>query len=113
MKRIIAVLLFALALAGFCPTITFGKWTDADTVQSETCFIYTDGLLDDLCAIEYLAQRYDNAVIMLQDPEGLKDNTYASPEVTGVSTFVETVSPWFKSIALYTDSVDISQTDFY
>ena len=113
MKRIIAVLLFALALPAFCPTITFGKWTDADTVQPETCFIYTDGLLDDLCAIEYLAQRYDNAVIMLQDPEGLKDNTYASPEVTGVSTFVETVSPWFKSIALYTDSVDISQTDFY
>ena len=37
-----------------------------DTVQSDTCFIYTDGLLDDLCAIEYLAESYYNAVIMLQ-----------------------------------------------
>ena len=30
-------------------------------VHENTCFIYTDGLLDDLCAIEYLAQKYDHA----------------------------------------------------
>ena len=30
-----------------------------------SCFIYTDGLLDDLCAAEYLSGRYDSAVILL------------------------------------------------
>ena len=97
----------AAFFAGCCPS-------KADTVQSDTCFIYTDGLLDDLCAIEYLAKRYDNAVIMLQDPEGLKNNPYASHAVTGESIFFETVlAPWFSSTTRYTDSVDISQTDFY
>ena len=96
----------AAFFAGCCPS-------KADAVQSDTCFIYTDGLLDDLCAIEYLAERYDNAVIMLQDPEGLKNNPYASHAVTGESIFFETASPWFSSTTRYTDSVDISQTDFY
>ena len=72
-----------------------------------------DSLLDVICAIEYLAEKYDNAVIMLQDPEGLKDNSYASPAVTGENIFFDTVSPWFSSITPYTDSADITQTDFY
>lgn len=87
--------------------------TKSDAVQSDTCFIYTDGLLDDLCAIEYIAERYDNAVIMLQDPEGLKDNPYASPEVTDKDSFFDTVSPWFNSITPYTEAADITKTDFY
>lgn len=85
----------------------------SSTVQTDTCFIYTDGLLDDLCAIEYLAERYDNAVVMLQDPEGLKYNPYASPAVTDESIFFETISPWFTNVTRYTDTDDISQTDFY
>ena len=107
-KRLILTLAIIItALFAGCGT------AKTDTVQSDTCFIYTDGLLDDLCAIEYLAESYDNAVIMLQDPEGLKDNPYASPEVADKDTFFETVSPWFTSATPYTDPADISQMDFY
>lgn len=108
-KIVIILTLAAISAAFFAGCGT----SETDTAQSDTCFIYTDGLLDDLCAIEYLAEKYDNAVIMLQDPEGLKDNPYASPAVTGESIFFETVSPWFSSITPYSDSADISQTDFY
>ena len=108
-KQII-ILILALLLTTLFPGCGTAK---TDAVQSDTCFIYTDGLLDDLCAIEYLAERYDNAVIMLQDPDGLKNNPYTSPEVTDEDTFFETVSPWFTAITPYTDSADISQTDFY
>jgi len=106
----VTILTLAIIMTAF-----FGgcRTAKTDMVQSDTCFIYTDGLLDDLCAIEYLAERYDNAVIMLQDPEGLKNNPYGSPEVTEESTFFDTVSPWFESVAPYTDSANISQTDFY
>ena len=103
---LILTLIMAVSFAG-CGS------AETNAAQSDTCFIYTDGLLDDLCAIEYLAERYDNAVIMLQDPGGLKDNPYASPEVTDESVFFDTVSPWFAAVTPYTDSVDIAQADFY
>jgi len=107
-------LIKVLTLATILTALSAGCGTSkADSVLSDTCFIYTDGLLDDLCAIEYLAESYDKAVIMLQDPEGLGDNPYASPEVTDKDTFFETVSQWFDSATPYTDSEDISQTDFY
>ena len=61
------VVLFAVVFTCFCECGS----QKTDTVHTETCFIYTDGLLDDLCAIEYLAGHYDHSVIMLQDPNGL------------------------------------------
>lgn len=106
----ITILILTIIISAFLAGCGSSK---SDPVRSDTCFIYTDGLLDDLCAIEYLAERYDNAVIMLQDPEGLKDNPYASPEVTDEDALFETVSPWFAEVTPYTDSADISQTDFY
>ena len=108
-KPVIILTMVIISTAFFAGCCT----SKADAVQSDTCFIYTDGLLDDLCAIEYLAERYDHAVIMLQDPEGLKNNPFASPAVTDESIFFDTVSPWFSSTTRYTDSADISQTDVY
>ena len=85
----------------------------SNPVQSDTCFIYTDGLLDDLCALEYLSKSYDNAVILLQDPEGLADSVYASGTVTDESSLIAAASQWFDDVALYSDSEDISGADFY
>lgn len=81
--------------------------------QADTCFIYTDGLLDDLCAIEYLSERYDNAIVMLQDPEGLPDSQYASDSVTDESLLLDAASRWFKRVTPYSDSTDISVADLY
>ena len=41
---------------------------EAGEKQSDPCFNYTDGLLDDLCAIKYLGGRYNKAVVLLQAP---------------------------------------------
>ena len=84
-----------------------------EAVQSETCFIYTDGLLDDLCAIEYLSDKYDNAIIMLHDPDGLAGNPYAAGEVTDEKSFYEAVSGWYAGVTPYSDGMDISGADFY
>lgn len=85
----------------------------SDQVQSDTCFIYTDGLLDDLCALEYLSKSYDNAVILLQDPEGLADSVYASDTVTDESSLTDAASQWFENVTVYSDSADISEADIY
>lgn len=84
-----------------------------DMGQADTCFIYTDGLLDDLCAMEYLSERYENAIIMLQDPEGLPDSPYASDKVTDESLLLGAASGWFKRVTPYSDSADIAEADLY
>ena len=86
---------------------------ETDPARVGACFIYTDGLLDDLCAIEYLSRYYDQAVIMLQDPGGLADSPYASGAVTDESTFFEAVSQWFTSVTPYSDPADIREADLY
>lgn len=78
-----------------------------------SCFIYTDGLLDDLCAAEYLSGRYDSAVILLQDPEGLSQNEYGSDKVRSKKDLLDTVSGWFPEVTEYSDSMDLSETDMY
>ena len=81
-----------------------------ETILTDTCFIYTDGLLDDMCAIEYLSKKYDNAIIFLQNPTGLADNQYASDKVTDETSFFDVISKWFTSVASYHDSADILNT---
>lgn len=84
-----------------------------DEVQNTSCFIYTDGLLDDLCAIEYLSGRYDNAIILLQDPEGLAESDYASETVKDKKDLLDTASRWFSEVTDYSDNADISKADIY
>ena len=81
--------------------------------QADTCFIYTDGLLDDLCAIEYLSGKYEYAIIMLENPEGLKDNPYASDKVQDEDDLLEVASAWFKNVTPYSGDTDLSVADFY
>lgn len=83
------------------------------TICKTTCFIYTDGLLDDLCAAEYLSEKYDSAVILLQDPEGLSGNEYGSDQVKTKKELLETVSGWFSGVTEYSASTDLSETDIY
>ena len=52
-----------------------------DTKTADTCFIYTDGLPDDLCAIEYLGSKYDHAVIMVEKPEEIAESQFASEKI--------------------------------
>lgn len=86
---------------------------EIDEVRKTTCFIYTDGLLDDLCAIEYLSDKYESAVILLQDPGGLAGNEYASDIVSNKKAFMDTVSGWFSVVTEYSDSEDLSNMDIY
>ena len=82
-------------------------------IHENTCFIYTDGLLDDLCAIEYLGQKYDHAVILAQNPAGIAESPYASSAVTDETALLDTVSKWFVSAELYTDNVNLAEADLY
>lgn len=84
-----------------------------DEAQPRVCFIYTDGLLDDLCAIEYLAGKYDTAVILLQNPEGLEGNDYGSKTVTDKNALINTASKWFVNVSEYSDATDIAGADLY
>lgn len=109
-KQWIAMIsLFAIVIVG---CVGCGKQNTEDA-QAKSCFIYTDGLLDDLCAIEYLSTKYDNAVILLQNAEGLVGNDYASQIVQDKSAFFQTVSAWFSKVTDYSDSTDIAKMDFY
>ncbi len=102
------MILLALAACG-----TNNNENNNEEAQKDTCFIYSDGLLDDLCAIEFLAGKYDNAVILLQNPEGLTDNDYASKTVRDKDAFFDSVSKWFANVTEYSDSADLSETDLY
>ncbi|HCK87945.1 MAG TPA: hypothetical protein DHW39_03950 [Erysipelotrichaceae bacterium] len=84
---------YPVFLLTLCTVLSAG----CSAVHENTCFIYTDRLLDDLCAIEYLAQKYDHAVIMPQNPEGIAESPYASSAVTDEAALLDTASEWFVS----------------
>lgn len=108
-KWISVLFVFAIITVG----LTGCKAKKVDKDQTSICFIYTDGLLDDLCAIEYLSGKYEGAVVLLQNPEGLVGNDYAAKAVTDKKALIDTVSKWFSSVSEYSDSTDISKADFY
>ncbi len=103
-----------LTLTAFLSVFAAGCGQEKNgTVQAEECFIYTDGLLDDLCAIEYLGEKYDHAVIMVMDPEGIAGNQYASEKVQDESALMNEASKWFEGIEAYQDDTDLSKADLY
>ena len=108
-RRCCAALLAAILLIGFAGCGT----KKTEEAQPRVCFIYTDGLLDDLCAIEYLAGKYDSAVILLQNPEGLEGNDYGSKAVTDKTALISTASQWFANVSEYSDAADIAGADLY
>lgn len=57
--------------------------------------IYTDGLLDDMCAIEELSKHYDKATIVLVNAENLPICDYA-PANYNTSRFEEDCGSWFE-----------------
>lgn len=57
--------------------------------------IYTDGLLDDMCAIEELSKHYDKAIIVLVNSEDLSNSQYA-PKYYSVERFKEDCESWFE-----------------
>ena len=111
MKRRFKVIFSLFAILAVCMAGCGGQ--RSGPVHSDTCFIYTDGLLDDLCAMEYLAERYDHAVIMLHNPNELADSQYASHKVKDERALLNTVSQWIVSAAVYSDSADISEADLH
>ncbi len=100
---------YPVFLLTLCTVLSAG----CTAVHENTCFIYTDGLLDDLCAIEYLAQKYDHAVIMPQNPAGIAGSPYASSAVTDEAALLDTASEWFVSAELYSDEMNLSEADLY
>ena len=81
--------------------------------KTRSCFIYTDGLLDDLCAMEYLSQHYDQAVIMLAEADGLKDSPLSSASVKDRAALLETASGWFRDCSEYREGSDLTGMDLY
>lgn len=104
----------ALILSVLLAVCTAGCGNRNNTAaHAGSCFIYTDGLLDDLCAIEYLAEKYDHAVILLENPGGLADNQYASGQVKDESALFAAASQWFADTVPYSVTADISDADIY
>ncbi len=108
-QKWIAMALIAFISIGFAGCGT----KKTDEAQTKVCFIYTDGLLDDLCAIEYLSGKYDSVVILPQNPEGLEGNDYGSKTVTDKNALIGAASKWFKNVSEYSASTDISAADLY
>ena len=111
MNRIKISLVVILSILALCSAGCGTKEPVSD--QADTCFIYTDGLLDDLCAIEYLSGKYDHAIIMPENPEGMKESPYASDKVQDEDALLGVASAWFKNVVPYSDDTDISEADLY
>ena len=72
-------------------------------VPQKTCVIYTDGLLDDLCAIEYLSRFYTKAVVLLTNGNDLPTSDYA-PDNYNTEEFGKDVRGWFREVVLTEES---------
>lgn len=84
-----------------------------DTKTADTCFIYTDGLLDDLCAIEYLGSKYDHAVIMVEKPEEIAESQFASEKIKDENDLLGAAGEWFSDVISYSEVNDISEADLF
>lgn len=66
-------------------------------INSKFCLVYTDLLLDDLCALEKLSEHYDGVFIYPYAPEriGQPDNEYASANIASLEEAIATLKVWF------------------
>ena len=75
----------------------------------KTCVIYTDVMLDDLCALEVLSQHYDNAVVVMLSPDDVGKSVY-SPKGFTVDNVCSSIKNTFKNAKVIT--VPVSNTAY-
>lgn len=78
---------------------------DPIVVGSDCCVVYSDLLLDDLCAIEELSRRYNKIYLVAVNSEQLKDSPYSSDKVHKLVDADAEISEWFDSTIIRNDSV--------
>lgn len=69
--------------------------------RDETILVYSDILLDDLCAIEYLSKIYKNIVIIVVNASDLPTSDYASDRVRSVRAVSMLLHKWFNSAIVH------------
>lgn len=75
----------------------------------KTCVIYTDVMLDDLCALEVLSKYYDNALVVMLSPDDVGKSVY-SPKGFTVDNVASSICNSFKNVKVIT--VPVSNTAY-
>lgn len=57
--------------------------------------VYSDVLLDDLCALEYLSTKYKELILVAVNVSDLADSDYASDRVKNIANITAVVNKWF------------------
>lgn len=71
-------------------------------VANPEVIIYTDGLLDDLCALQELSKHYKSAVVILSNCDDLSKSEYAADRYNPFM-LLNDLSNWFKECTLVLD----------
>lgn len=64
-------------------------------MKKDVCFIYTDAFLDDICATEMLADKYERAIVFVTLEGEIRGSAYCSDRVTDGSEFLSLMSELF------------------
>lgn len=78
----------------------------AMTLDANTCVVYSDLLLDDLCALEELGHRYDNLYLIAVNLIDLHKSPYSSDRVHTMYEAYTYVKKWFKDVVVTSKTVE-------
>lgn len=84
------------------------RQSDRISIDRSYCVVYSDLLLDDLCAIEELARRYDNIYLIAVNIDDLQSSQYAANDIRSIESAERLFSKWFEKVhvMLYPISVN-------
>lgn len=82
------------------------KFEEKDKIINPEVIIYTDGLLDDLCAIQELSKHYKSAVVILTDYNELNKSDYAAYNYNPFTLRID-LSSWFKECTMVIDKCEL------
>lgn len=69
-------------------------------IDKEYCVVYSDLLLDDLCALEALSRKYSKIYLVAVNPGDLITSLYASSRVRNLIEAEAVLKKWFKEVVL-------------
>ena len=77
------------------------------------CLVYSDLLLDDLCALEFLATKFDSITVVAINAQELTESDYASTMVATLNEAEIHLQFWFNSVRVIDGNEDYNLEEEY
>ena len=77
------------------------------------CLVYSDLLLDDLCALEFLATKFDAITVVAINAQELTESDYASTMVATLNEAEIHLQFWFNSVRVIDGNEDYNLEEEY